>query len=159
TQYNAAGDPYGIWRDATTGPYPTDADTDPDDIAGHAPGVKAASSTAQNSLFNNMQPTPEGVSAYGDRIYIRAEYININGLLQSGRADYDLVIGDAAKTLIQNLENANATGKHYLAAASNDQFSVYWDADLNRIILDEMRVSGGFIELEGRILNTGKGEI
>src|SRR5690606_33982226 len=25
TQYNAAGDPYGIWRDATTGPYPTDA--------------------------------------------------------------------------------------------------------------------------------------
>ncbi len=99
------------------------------------------------------------VALYGDKIFITANYININGVMQSGKPDYTLNIGTAASDEIQRLKNAHARGLQVLNSVSNSDFTVRYDPAYNRIQVEEVQVSGGQIELHGHVVNTGKGEI
>lgn len=104
------------------------------------------------------------VSLYGDRIFITGEYLNINGVMQSGKPDYVLDIGqanisDATEAEISQIEQAGGTTIVTLQTASNPDFLVRYDPVLNRIQVEELQVSGGYIEMHGHVINTGKGEI
>jgi len=150
TQYNVEGDPYSIWGPATTGPYGAGNTT--------AWGVKGATLAQQNATF--ALPPTEPFSLYGDKIFIRAEYLNINGIIQSGKEDYVLTMGTETTAEINAKLNAGISGTRiYLETASNSDFAVFFNATTGQIVVDEMRVSGGYVDIEGRILNTGNGEI
>jgi len=101
---------------------------------------------------------PAGVNLYGDKIFINAEYLNINGIMQSGKSDYILNLGAATISEIASI-NPWQRGQVVLKTASTDDFIVRFDTATRQIVVDEMRVSGGQIELTGHIMNTGTGEI
>jgi len=128
-------------------------------VAATAPGVKEASGGAVAEVVNN--PPQEPYSLYGDRIHISAEFININGIMQSGRDSYELVLDAAAYQEASALQSAGQAGRLYLAQTSknNPGFAVYFNTATQRFEVNELKTSGGFIELFGHILNTGYGEI
>jgi len=99
------------------------------------------------------------VALYGDRITIDAEYLNINGIMQSGKPDYVLNIGAATAAEITTIKNAGVPGLHVLKTASTPDFVVRYDYGMDRIQIEEVQVSGGYIEIHGHVINTGKGEI
>ncbi|MHC4618339.1 MAG: hypothetical protein ACYTEQ_11370 [Planctomycetota bacterium] len=148
TAYTVGGEPYSLWSDATSGTIP---DTD-DTIYG---GIAEASTSDVNTLLAQI---PTEVSLYGDKIFINAEYLNINGIMQSGKADYSLNLGTATIDEIGDISPLQS-GSIVLTTASTSDFIVRYNTATGQIEVDELRVSGGFIELEGHILNTGNGEI
>ena len=100
----------------------------------------------------------DDATVYADKIFINAEYININGLMQSGKADYNLVLGSAIETEIAAI-SPTQTAYVNLSPSFDSDFIVKFDPINDQIIVDEMRVSGGQIEMTGHMLNTGTGEI
>jgi hypothetical protein len=121
----------------------------------------AAGSLQMKSSFTSATETPKlPYSLYGDRIHIEAEYININGIVQSGRDAYTLSLGPAALAEAAQL-SVNRSGLVHLPTTSrnNPGFAVYWDVAQQRFVVDELKVSGGYIELFGHVLSTGAGEI
>jgi hypothetical protein len=115
--------------------------------------------TAFNNALNNAPKLP--YSLYGDRIHISAEYINVDGIMQSGRDTYHLTLDNAAKQEAVNAASGNQGGRVYLDQTSrnNPGFRVYYDTILQRFEVSEVKTSGGYIEMFGHVLNTGYGEI
>ena len=118
-------------------------------------GQQSASDAA---VVAELTKTPTGVSLYGDRIVISAEYLNLNGIMQSGKPDYTLTLGTSTASEIANISRS-ASGLVKLTTASTDDYTVYYNTTTGKIEIQEIRVSGGYIELEGHMLNTGAGEI
>jgi hypothetical protein len=67
--------------------------------------------------------------------------------------------GTAAATQIQGFKDNHATGTPTLTSVSNKDFVVKYDMSSGKIIVEEVRVSGGYITLDGHIANTGRGEV
>src|SRR5690606_27256051 len=99
------------------------------------------------------------------RIYIRAPYINLNGVIQSGYDDYTLVIGgttpQGAALVTQAAGLSPNSGTHELTAveAKRNGFTVSYDTGAERFIVSEIAARGGNVELHGTVLNTGGGAI
>ena len=126
---------------------------------GKGQGVGEVSSSDVTAILN--QSPDENSMIYGDRVYIDAEYINLNGIVQSGQQDITLNLTQAnieAAKISSNV-TASSVGLVKLTDLSNRFFGVYWDTQNQRILIDEVRASGGDIELRGHLLNTGKGEV
>ncbi|BCS96179.1 hypothetical protein DSLASN_18110 [Desulfoluna limicola] len=154
SSYPVGGEPAGLLGNepgGTTGTYGAGWAT--------AAGVKPASDTAVTNVANDPQSQP--YSMYGDRIHIDAEYININGIMQSGRDSYVLDIDDAAYAEARAEMAQGKSGPIYLkeTSAANPGFSVYFNSATQQFEVSELKTSGGYIELFGNILNTGTGEI
>jgi hypothetical protein len=154
SSYSVGGEPaslLGAEPGGTSGTYGAGSAT--------APGVAEASATAVDNVAGDPQAQP--YSMYGDRIHIDAEYINVNGIMQSGRDSYTLNIGTAAYTEAVFEMAKGKAGSIYLKETSlaNPGFSVYFNSVDGQFEVSELKASGGFIELFGNILNTGSGEI
>ncbi|WP_315980889.1 hypothetical protein [Aliamphritea spongicola] len=113
-------------------------------------GLGEASSTVVNNQVNR---TVTGPSIYADNISIDAEYININGKIQSGKETFTLTIDAAMENTIAGLRASGASGLVRLDTG-NEDFSVFYDVANDQIVVGDMRVTGGYIKLEGHILNT-----
>jgi hypothetical protein len=150
SRFNTGSEPYAIWGDITRGVLPGDSSGTLYD------GLAAADPTAMASLLSQVPTTPS-ISGYGDRIYITAEYINLNGLLQSGRDSYTLTLGAATATEIASLGNAAGLVVLTNADVAQSRFNVRYNTISRQIEVDDMRTSGGYIDLTGHILNTGNG--
>ena len=68
-------------------------------------------------------------------------YLNINGIMQSGKADYLLTLGADTINEIAAISPWQK-GLVVLQTASTDDFIVRFDTVTRRIVVDEMRVSG-----------------
>ncbi|WP_295882586.1 calcium-binding protein [uncultured Thiohalocapsa sp.] len=105
----------------------------------------------------NLLNTPSdvvGISA--DRIIVDANYININGIIESGDDGYDITIDpDDIPFWLPLLPH----GTYDLPGVSNDDVVVRFNAATNQIEVREIRVSGGYIDLTGHILSSSPGEI
>ncbi|EAR60225.1 type I secretion target repeat protein [Oceanospirillum sp. MED92] len=106
---------------------------------------------ANNEIYRSIN-TP---NIYADRISIDAEFINVNGKIQSGREVYELVISAAVEDEINGIKQSGRGGYVKLSASTED-FSVYYDVANDRILVGELRVSGGYVSLTGHILNTNQ---
>ncbi|WP_293776173.1 hypothetical protein [uncultured Oxalicibacterium sp.] len=168
TAYSVGGEAYSAWKTITdrvlaSAPLGQKGVVDATTMGLANTQAYAAASTGTVVGYKDGAPvystsSMPGVNLYADRIHITAQYLNVNGVIQSGKDNYTLTIGASTRTEIQNI-SASATGLVYLNTASNSDFSVYWDVANKRIQVQEVRVSGGYIELDARITNTGKGEI
>ncbi|WP_439538023.1 beta strand repeat-containing protein [Methyloversatilis sp.] len=115
----------------------------------------------------------------GNNIFISARYLNINGLLQSGIPDRSITIDADARvnlnigpyktptTLAQAKTNYDAlvaggmkpADPRFRITGTDGNIVAFFNAELNRIELEPVKVEGGKLELLGEILNTGGGRI
>ena len=133
-------------------------------VSYHFPGLDQWYTTgADTSAFDAAQDNAPKLpySLYGDRIHISAEYINVDGILQSGRDAYHLAINNAALQEALGAVSGGQGGRIFLKETSirNPGFGVYYDAIRQRFEVEELKTSGGYIEMFGRVLNTGYGDI
>jgi hypothetical protein len=95
-------------------------------------------------------------------IDINARYLNINGTVQSGVDNIELTIGkDFAPEKSSNFTDSlgnTLKGVSY-GAAGLSTVDGYFDANTGTIILDDIKPTGGVINLTGTIVSTGNGEI
>ena len=142
------GSPYAIWGNGTRGTYGAGAAT--------APGVRAATSGDISSVLGQ---TPNSINLYGDKIFISADFINIDGLMQSGKDNYTLTLGAQAQADINAIIASGVGGPVKLVNESNSDFALYFDTATRRIEVEDLRVSGGQIQMTGHVVDTGNGQI
>jgi filamentous hemagglutinin family protein len=108
----------------------------------------------------------------GNNVYISGQKLNINGIIQAGLPDRQMVIdagltGGANATLISNARAAwlasPDTATRYLElnnpAPESSAIKVRYDAQYDRLELDNVRMGGGHMELFGDIFSTGNGDL
>src|SRR5262249_32076094 len=134
--YEVAGAPESIWRYATVGSY------DPGNPAQLAPGVKAVSGADQTAILAQTETVPNLIANF---IQITAKVINLNGLIQSGKADYSLTLDDSTVNEINDIIGSQATTVVPLANETKGDFSVGFNPTTNRIEVLDKRVAGGKI--------------
>ncbi|MDD4600778.1 MAG: hypothetical protein PHQ46_06940, partial [Negativicutes bacterium] len=120
--------------------------------------------------INNGTTTPGGITANGN-IFISARYLNVNGLIQSGMADWDLTLGNDVSVKVNGsnmtLDQAKShyqtnggTGLYtveggYSGNIGSDGYVTY-DAKNDRFAVSGIEVHGGRVQLHGQIINTAK---
>ena len=133
-----------------------------------------------NSIYPNAPGAPAQLAA--NNVFLAAEYLNLNGIVQSGISDRGVTINDA---MVQNvaLDNDGDGNTDFTSladyrsaweagnadrfiqinelAVENDrsQIPVLYDAQTNELVVDNTRIMGGKVELFGHIMNTSHGEI
>lgn len=140
-----------------------------------------------HNTVNQGYPTPDygSVGSYiaGGAVYINATDINVNGVIQSGYANYYVDIsGSDAQNKINSLknnynsssgiisDNVITSGDTYKiinggavwdsgAGAYKYQLNVYYNPSTNKIVVEDIDANGGQIYLTGRISSTGNGKI
>ena len=133
-----------------------------------APGTRSrkALTTPSSGAAANLLTTkpslngtfPGGISAAA--IYIDATYIDVNGLIQSGQAAYTLTIPADVGTEIANLIAAGETGPMIqLPNETSPAFNVAYDTQTQQIVVSNVPVNGGYVDLSGTVLDTGDGTI
>ena len=103
----------------------------------------------------------------GNNVAISAQYLNINGLLQSGVADWAVEINESDFTSTAFLSASEAyskgAGERYYQLRTTDALTgtvgYSYDFQTGNIVLDAVEVGGGYMELTGHILSTGNGQI
>ncbi|MGB7327175.1 MAG: dockerin type I domain-containing protein [Rubripirellula sp.] len=112
------------------------------------------------AVTSYLATEPTDISLIGSAIFVSAQYINVNGIIQSGKPEYKLVIGSATANEIASLQqNSSLTGLIKLNSVDRSDLLARWDADRDRIVVEELRVSGGYVDLTGHIANTRNGQI
>ncbi|WP_417809543.1 leukotoxin LktA family filamentous adhesin [Thioclava sp.] len=152
------------------------------DVTGYDGGSMTASygsfsfSTPSVPTFT-IEPRQSSITA-GANVYITADQLNINGLIQAGVGSYDVTIDDGLLTDLSNFSttqptvlfnpsepvNSNIVRKPYVTA--NDVWIKYDPTATNAegvqtgaITISPMVVKGGTVEITGQILSTGAGRI
>ena len=141
--FNTGGDPYLAWKQITN------------------PDGMGAATDADRDAELAKQPTG---GIYASFISINAEYVNLNGLIQSGSSDYVLNIGADTIAEIDQIKKDIASGKIQpgkimLKTVQYNEFKAYWDSELGKIVIQEFRTPAGSITITGKLMNTGKGQI
>ena len=111
-----------------------------------------------------VDPDPDAITIAGNSIVISARYINVNGLIQSGIADWSVTIDDTHETAIEAARTAwKNGGESVVRITDTDPITgtIGYEYDFNEdsILLDSVDVSGGYMELTGKIMSTGMGEL
>lgn len=124
------------------------------------PGGDPAGSTGTTL----QAPTRSTVVA--NNVVISAQYLNINGTIQSGAASWAATIDDSV-SLANRISNGRAAynrgGARYLQLSTTDartgRLGYSYDFLNERLVMDSVEVSGGYMELTGHILSTGNGQL
>lgn len=107
-----------------------------------------------------------GSTIAGNNVYISADKLNINGLIQAGLPDRSIVIGanvrDAIAAALPDpsdaryliLQNPVVDGR-----ADSNGIKLRYDTQLDRLELADVRMGGGHMELFGNMFSTGNGEL
>ena len=157
--YHSGGSPAGVWSDVGNNSEAWRRDRSLDSCWNGKETVPCYDdSTARGN---------DGSIIAGNMVFISARYLNINGLIQSGIADRELVLDSATyQGKIDNFENwynnQKDKGKspdEKTALREDIEFVVYYNAETDEIELARVIVEGGYMELTGHIMSTGGGEI
>ncbi|NGP18574.1 calcium-binding protein [Devosia aurantiaca] len=140
---HTGGNPYTNWTEGTDGMSRLDDNT------------VSAKIDARPTLANAIM---------AGQISITAEYINLNGLIQSGSATYQIDINSDVSAEIETIKRGLADGSISgglieLTKAGGVGFKAFWDSENNRVVLQEFRTPAGSITITGKLMNTGNGEI
>ncbi|UVE18466.1 leukotoxin LktA family filamentous adhesin [Pseudomonas sp. LS44] len=123
-------------------------------------------STNNNGSYLNGPNAAYNVVA-GNNVVISAQYLNIGGLIQSGVADW-LANIDLSNPKFAQIDSQRArykagkAGPLFQLQASDAQagrLGYSYDFRTERLVLDQVEVAGGYMELTGYIMSTGNGEL
>lgn len=138
--------------------------------------VADAHEQIKNNADTNETPEEQNISKIiGNNIFISGRYLNLNGLVQSGTADYklyipgdDLVLQDFANVALAEADYAQKSqslwevSPLYKLADTYGSIDAYYNVLTGKIEVNDVTVEGGHMELLGHILNTstkGSGEL
>ena len=107
----------------------------------------------------HLDAIPTTANLFAARITLTAEYINVNGLIRSGVGDFTLTIGQSVADQINSLRQGGVTGGLRNLTSPNPDFVLKYDFSNERLVVEEVRSVGGYVDLTGRIANTQNGEI
>jgi len=141
--------------------------------------ASASESSKVNRIVNGIRSGGSTLIA-GNNIFASARILNINGLLQSGLPDGFINLATAPK-IYKDFGNSSAgfdslawarndyltkvaggqtPNEHYrIKASTGDTVDATYNAALDRIELQDVKVQGGFMQLFGQIVSTGAGEL
>ena len=141
--YNVGGDPKSHWKSVSD-----KSEDDKDDRT--VSGIRSGDSSI----------------IAGNNVFISAQYLNINGTVQSGIPEWAVTITDAVHGAINDFKTQYqqdaAAGKNpdpYLKLDSSGNIDAYYNARDNVIEIEPVEVQGGYMELFGNILSTGTGKL
>jgi len=127
-----------------------------------------------------FEPIAGGEIIAAGSVFIYANYLNVNGLIQSGITDWDLTI---AQNLDGIIDGATFTSDEpvvvYSPGTNSDvnpplgetvintdgdtaimgNVGVRYDPDAHELLVDPILSKGGYVELVGKIISTGGGRI
>ncbi|PKL38639.1 MAG: hypothetical protein CVV41_22465, partial [Candidatus Riflebacteria bacterium HGW-Riflebacteria-1] len=151
--------------------YKTYADGQQAAIDGHETSTTNKTAT-QNNIDESLQ---QGTWLAGGSVFLNASDININGLIQSGYAEYNITLSVAAQTLINGYDAAyygqnitvdslrnyklNNGGAKLVSGIYKYEVQAYYNPQTKQVILEDITPQGGKIYLTGRISSTGNGRI
>ncbi|ROT98944.1 leukotoxin LktA family filamentous adhesin [Histidinibacterium lentulum] len=112
----------------------------------------------------------EGRIRAGRNVYISADKLNINGLIQAGTGQFDVELDAGLGAFVDGLASSrNRILLHDPLETDSDRIvknpdirsdvPVYYNTETGRIEIDPMIVQGGRVILTGNILSTGAGVI
>ena len=113
------------------------------------------------NAFTDLTPVTKGNSSsivLGDTVYIDAEFINVAGVIQSGKESHDLTIPEWWSVYIPLFVGRSGT-RFFNMPSIHPDFDIQYDRVQDRLLVKELRTSGGKVTLKGHILSTGAGEI
>lgn len=121
-----------------------------------------------------LLPTEGGLKA-GRNVYITADVLNVNGLIQAGTGTFDVSIAAGIDAYLDALRSENGRSGRVLIhdtafplservastphISSNTNVKVYYNFDTDQLELDDMYVRGGTVMITGNIISTGNGRI
>ena len=146
----------------------------------YADEVEKTNANASGSYTSNELKNAGGVMTAGGDIYLNADNVNLNGLVQSGYAVWSVDLDDeaaqdriaairsqwlaaGAPTTIDPTTAAyliSEEGTYQTAAGTYAKRVAAWYDPVNdRIIVDDITPTGGHIYITGRIASTGGGKL
>lgn len=110
--------------------------------------------------------TGSGILANGN-IFISARYVNINGTIQSGIAEWEVTIPEnpslyykdgntEVSVSMEDAANHKDKTLYVKNASGNGADYVTYDPDSQRFLLSGIEVNGGTVDIVGTIMNTAK---
>ncbi len=125
-----------------------------------------------------------GSTIIAGNVFISAQNLNVNGVIQSGVPYHEITVSDPDGTLVaataalttafnagsgpqlttldaKYLSSSTGNAANDLFANQSDNVALQWDAQAQRLVLQgRIEVKGGFMQLVGdRLLNTSGGEL
>ena len=113
------------------------------------------------------QNSESSFSIAGDVVYIMANTVNINGLIQSGIAEKDITIvadydvfdnNDGQSTYALEIDNITMTNTGSNREGVDGVFA-YYDAADDVVEVSGLEAKGGEVTIVGKVISTGKGQI
>ena len=154
---------------AQLGSVPGSRETTAMGLGGSDATDSASGDYVNNSLPGDCLTVSCGSTIAGNNVYISAEKLNINGLIQAGlpmrsvKVTQALITSKAADIAQARLKYLAGTGDRYLDLTNpepgSSEIKVRYDAANDRLELDNVRIGGGHMELFGNIFSTGNGEL
>ncbi len=115
-----------------------------------------ASDEYSTVIANNIEGGTNDGKISGSNIYIAADTINVNGIIQSG---YDNYIVDVGSYEFTYGRLNSVVGPVYNSDKGYYDYRVPVSYVDGKLIVDDIETGGGQIYLSGRIVSTGKGRI
>lgn len=154
---------------AQLGSVPGSRETAAMGLTGSDAADSASGDYANNSLPGDCLTVSCGSTIAGNNVYISAEKLNINGLIQAGlpmrsvKVTQALITAKASDIAQARIKYLAGTGDRYLDLTNPEpgsaEIKVRYDAANDRLELDNVRIGGGHMELFGNIFSTGNGEL
>jgi Bacterial Ig domain/Lectin C-type domain/FG-GAP-like repeat len=126
---------------------------------------------AVSSGTSSVNPSSTSSIIASNNVLINARYLNINGLIQSGVPDRNLTLNSDLALITKILDfketynSLKRLGSHpnpYLTLKEDlDDTSIEakYNAETNRIEIDNIDIQGGYMQLVGHMLSTGNGKL
>ncbi|MDY6290423.1 MAG: leukotoxin LktA family filamentous adhesin, partial [Succiniclasticum sp.] len=140
--------------------------------------LDSSSSYLTNATNQAAASASQGGYIFGDNVFITAEGINVNGLIQSGFGAYTAEVSEvelnaaiqaaasndtskAVKVGAETLYKVNDGGKHVKQSDGTYEYivQVYYNPKTGNLVTENIEAKGGSVYLTGRIVSTGNGKI
>lgn len=134
----------------------------------HAGGDPATNtSTDANGKITLTGPAAGSGTVVGNNVVITAQYLNINGLIQSGVPVWTVTIDNSsglAATIAAGQAAYDAkVGPSFIQLKTRNvrtgELGYGYDFSTKTIVLDSVDVAGGYMELTGYLMSTGNGQL
>jgi len=159
---DTGGSPFGIYADF---------------FDEYAAWVQAGTASGPEPVF---EPISGGEIVAAGSVFVYANYLNVNGLIQSGITDWNLTIAQNIDTLIDEATFTSDEPVVIYSAGTNSDINpplgetvintaddtaimgnvgVRYDPEAHELLVDPVLSKGGYVELVGKIISTGGGRI
>ncbi|MEP0981787.1 Ig-like domain-containing protein [Leptolyngbya sp. FACHB-17] len=136
-------------------------------LSGTASTYETGSATTGSS---SVDPSSASSITASNNVFINARYLNINGVIQSGMPDRSLTLSDTLNSTIFGFKfsydlarmfGGTPSTKYLTLSTDTDGTGIdaKYNAETNRIELDNVSIEGGYMQLTGHILSTGDGNL